>query len=285
MANATNTTDIVVDNDDDTLIAGISAYLPMFCVTLALYAVLHTLFRRYFYTNIRRGTGPAIPSRGNLCGWLFCVPMLRGRDGALLDEPREAPLWRMSDDELVEHVKLDAFALLLFIRVAMVVLGGYALYGATVSLIVTYVSAVVEESGAYEGPPGNLARLSLANLKEFRGGDIFGEAATWDIWLAAIASVVGCWLFGVARHTGEAPEPRGRGRAGASGEKGQGRHRGQAAGEAQPLGRWRRQPRGEEGGGGEEEAQGAAQAGVRPEESLLEDDGLAGVHPAEHRHG
>ena len=70
----------------------------------------------------------------------------------------------MSDDELVEHVKLDAFALLLFIRVAMVVLGGYALYGATVSLIVTYVSAVVEESGAYEGPPGNLARLSLANL-------------------------------------------------------------------------------------------------------------------------
>ena len=194
-SNATNTTDTVVDNDDDTLIAGISAYLPMFCVTLVLYAVLHMLFRRYFYTNIRRGTGPSIPSRGSLCGWLFCVPMLRGRDGALLDEPREAPLWRMSDDELVEHVKLDAFALLLFIRVAMVVLGGYALYGATVSLIVTYVSAVVEESGAYEGPPGNLARLSLANLKEFRGGDIFGEAATWDIWLAAIASVVGCWLF------------------------------------------------------------------------------------------
>ena len=124
MANLTNTTDTVVDNDDDTLIAGISAYLPMFCVTLVLYAVLHTLFRRSFYTNIRRGTGPSIPSRGSLCGWLFCVPMLRGRDGALLDAPREAPLWRMSDDELVEHVKLDAFALLLFIRVAMVVLGG-----------------------------------------------------------------------------------------------------------------------------------------------------------------
>ena len=78
MANATNTTDTVVDNDDDTLIAGISAYLPMFCVTLVLYAVLHSLFRRYFYTNIRRGTGPSIPSRGSLCGWLFCVPMLRG---------------------------------------------------------------------------------------------------------------------------------------------------------------------------------------------------------------
>ena len=165
----------------------------MFCVTLALYAVLHTLFRRYFYTNIRRGTGPLSPRRA--ASRVFSAPMLRGRDGTLLDEPREAPLWRMSDDELVEHVKLDAFALLLFIRVAMVVLGGYALYGATVSLIVTYISAVVEESGAYEGPPGNLARLSLANLKEFRGGDIFGEAATWDIWLAAIASVVGCWLF------------------------------------------------------------------------------------------
>ena len=195
MANATNTTDTVVDNDDDTLIAGISAYLPMFCVTLVLYAVLHTLFSAIFLYEHQTRHRASIPSRGSLCGWLFCVPMLRGRDGKLLDEPREAPLWRMSDDELVEHVKLDAFALLLFIRVAMVVLGGYALYGATVSLIVTYVSAVVEESGAYEGPPRQPGAPLARQPQEFRGGDIFGEAATWDIWLAAIASVVGCWLF------------------------------------------------------------------------------------------
>lgn len=158
--------------EDATLVAAVSMSLPTFSAFLVGYLVLHTLFRVHYYRNpLLRGKGPQPPA--HVLGFLRLI-------------------WHMTDDQLEEWAGLDAFALLLFLKVVLRVLGKYAAYTLTANLVTMWAHAHYGDGGVWEGPPGGLARISIANLRAFDGDP---WAAPWDRWLPAVTSVVGAWLL------------------------------------------------------------------------------------------
>lgn len=99
----------------------------------------------------------------------------------------------MSDDDFIAHAGLDAWALIEFIGMAVKVLFGYALYGLTVMVIVMLVGWIETVPGDPAPPQGSLAKLSIANLRDF------GSLATarWDRWLGGLSSTLGIWILTV----------------------------------------------------------------------------------------
>jgi len=163
----------ITTNEDTVLLSALQVNLPLFVVCVAIYSVLHTLFRAQFYQNpVARGKGPTPPAGGVLS----FVPLV----------------WRMSDDEWERHCGLDAFALVEFIRVGLRILGGYGLYGLSIGLLSTWGSSQLADA-AWQTVFGEstLARLSLANMRSFTDT----STATWDMWGTAASSVVGAWLL------------------------------------------------------------------------------------------
>ena len=164
----------IVQNDDLTLAAALPVNFAGLVAFVGAYAVLHFFFHPLFYTNpLKRGTGPDPPvNRHNPFASLWlCICM--------------------SDDDFERYAGLDALALIEFIRLAFKVLVGYALYGLTAGLLTTWAAATYGD-GTWDGPPGGLARISLANLGRF-GAEL--PLVTWDRWLGSVGSVIGGWYL------------------------------------------------------------------------------------------
>ena len=158
--------------EDAELMASALVNLQMLGYMVVAYLVLHFFFAEQFYHNpLKRGRGPTALSRA----WHF-VPLVL----------------RMSDDDIEQYAGLDALALLEFIWLVLKILASYSAYGLVVSLLASWASAEYGE-GAWEGPEGGLARISVANMRPFRSDNIFTES--WDRWLPSIASVVGILLL------------------------------------------------------------------------------------------
>ena len=168
------TTAGIVQNDDLTLAAALPVNLTGLFAFVCCYVVLHFFFHPQFYTNpLKRGIGPEPPvnHRNAFAALYLCL--------------------RMSDDDFERYAGLDALALIEFIRLALKVLVGYAMYGLTAGLITVWAAATYGDD-TWDGPPGGLARVSLANLRRF-GSDL--PSVTWDRWLGSIGSVIGAWYL------------------------------------------------------------------------------------------
>ena len=164
-------------NDDYTILAALPINVGALCACVLLYILLHFIFYPQYYVNpLQRGVGPQPPPNRRPFAALWLV-------------------MHMSDDAFEEHAGLDALALLEFIRLALRIFVGYGVYGLSVGLLSIWAAnhlGSVAENRTWDGPPGDLALLSLANLRSFPQ-DL--ADARWDRWLGSIGSVLGCWYL------------------------------------------------------------------------------------------